>query len=164
MFNTYKEGVIMLRIGELAALCGTSIKALRYYNKMGIFKPEYIDPSNNYRYYREEQIEKLNMLLDLKNIGFTLNEISLVIKDHSDSKLLLNLLTEKRLQLEDTIKTVELKIENINSIATDLQNKLVEKEASSNNHEHFDVKLSRLVSLDSADSSGRHAIEEAIWL
>jgi DNA-binding transcriptional MerR regulator len=154
----------MLRIGELAALCGTSIKSLRYYNKMGIFKPEYIDPSNNYRYYKEEQIEKLNMLLDLKNIGFTLNEISLVMKDTPDSRLLLKLLLEKRQQLEDIIKTVELKIDNVDSITNKLQNQLSEKEASPKNDLQFDEKLSRLVSLDSADSTSRHAIEEAIWL
>ena len=155
----------LLKIGEIAGLCGISIKSLRHYNKIGIFKPKYIDPSNNYRFYGEEQVQKLNFILDLKNIGLSLNEIARVINNGSDKQYLLNLLTIKKNQSEDSIRSEELKIESINSIAKTIQGKLgAEVLLSAENKEQYDEKLERLVSLDSADSTGRHAIEEAIWL
>lgn len=153
----------MLRIGEIAGLCGTSIKALRHYNRIGLFKPKYIDPSNNYRYYEEEQVKKLNLILDLKNIGLSLSEILTVMKSGVNNEFLLGLLTIKRNQSEDNIKYEELKIEHINSIAKGIQEQLGVKVPSSED-EQYDEKLGRLISLDSADSSGRHTIEEAIWL
>lgn len=40
-----------LTISELAKTNSVSIKALRYYEKIGILKPAYINPHNGYRYY-----------------------------------------------------------------------------------------------------------------
>ena len=154
----------MLKIGEIAGLCGTSIKALRHYNRIELFKPSYIDPSNNYRYYGEEQVQKLNFILDLKCIGLSLNEILSVMNNGVSKQPLLDLLTIKRDRSEDNIKYEELKIENINSIATTIQEQLEIKVPLSAQSEQYDEKLGKLISLDSVDSTQRHAIEEAIWL
>ncbi|MDP4088861.1 MAG: MerR family transcriptional regulator [Bacillota bacterium] len=153
----------MLKIGEIAGLCGTSIKALRHYNRIGLFKPEYVDPSSNYRYYGEDQIKKLNLILDLKNIGFSLKEISLVLKSGVNNELLLQMLGDKKKQSEDTIKLEEVKIENIDSIAAGIEAEL-KINGADQEEKPFDERLGRLVSLDSAESGGRQAIEEAIWL
>lgn len=42
-------------IGEVSKIKGITIKALRYYHKMGILEPSYIDESSGYRYYSIEQ-------------------------------------------------------------------------------------------------------------
>lgn len=52
----------MLTIGEVANLKGITIKALRYYERIGLLKPYYIDPSNNYRYYRKEQFILMDII------------------------------------------------------------------------------------------------------
>lgn len=41
----------LLSIGEFSSLSGINIKKLRYYDKIGILKPTYIDEETNYRYY-----------------------------------------------------------------------------------------------------------------
>ncbi|OPJ62877.1 MerR family transcriptional regulator [Clostridium oryzae] len=154
----------MLRIGQISNFSNISIKTLRYYDRIGLFKPMYIDPSTNYRYYDETQINKLNMIIDLKMIGLSLHDIVRVMKNSFDKLLLLDLLSKRRKQCEDNIKFEELKIENINTITEKIQqhdklnNYLVAEK------EIYDEKLERLISLDSADSAERHAIEEAIWL
>ena len=58
------------KIGDFAKLTGVSIKSLRYYDKINILKPSYIDENTGYRYYLPEQaivinIIKLCLLLDL---------------------------------------------------------------------------------------------------
>ena len=44
-----------LTIGELSKLTGSNIKSLRYYEKIGILKPVYVEPSTKYRYYSPRQ-------------------------------------------------------------------------------------------------------------
>lgn len=154
----------MLKIGEIAGLCGISIKALRHYNKIGLFKPEYVDKLTKYRYYSEEQVKKLNLIMDLRDIGFSLKEIMLVAGTGLDKQALLYLLNEKRKESEDKIKLEEIKINNINSIAERVEKETGTKIQTDEAQEKFDERLGRLVTVDSVDSSGRHSIEEAIWL
>ena len=45
-----------MTIGEVAKVKQISIKALRYYEKIGILKPAYCDPDTGYRYYKNEQM------------------------------------------------------------------------------------------------------------
>ena len=48
----------MLRIGEMAKLCGVSIETLRYYDKENILTPDRVDEKSGYRYYSNESVEK----------------------------------------------------------------------------------------------------------
>lgn len=46
----------LLSIGEISNITGVHISSLRYYDRIGILKPAYIDPESNYRYYSNSQI------------------------------------------------------------------------------------------------------------
>lgn len=50
-------------------------KTLRYYDSIGIFKADYVDPDTGYRYYDPQQYEKLGTILELRSLNFSLNEI-----------------------------------------------------------------------------------------
>ncbi len=65
----------MYKIGEFSYLCETTLKTLRYYDKIGLLKPEKIDPFTGYRYYSEELLEKYKQIKLLQNAGFSLNQI-----------------------------------------------------------------------------------------
>ena len=62
-------------IGEVSKLVNISIKALRYYDKINLFKPAYVDPDTNYRYYKDSQIHLLDLIKSLKYIGTPLEEM-----------------------------------------------------------------------------------------
>ena len=59
----------MLRIGEFSKLAKTTIKALRYYDKVGLLKPAFVDSSTSYRYYTDEQLETMRLILAYKAAG-----------------------------------------------------------------------------------------------
>ena len=61
--------------GELARLHGVSKQTLIFYDKIGLFRPAYVDPDNGYRYYSASQIDQLDTILIMKRIGFSLKEI-----------------------------------------------------------------------------------------
>ncbi len=63
--------VILLRIGEFSKKTGVSIRSLRYYDEIDLLKPAEIDLFTGYRYYREEQVNDLEIINKLKSLGFT---------------------------------------------------------------------------------------------
>ncbi|MCM0649163.1 MerR family transcriptional regulator [Clostridium swellfunianum] len=62
-------------IGEMAKLHNISAQTLRYYDKIDLFKPGYIDEENNYRYYGIEQFAHLDSILFLKKLGVPLKDV-----------------------------------------------------------------------------------------
>ncbi|MFE8698913.1 MerR family transcriptional regulator [Cytobacillus sp. FJAT-53684] len=65
-------------IGEVAKLANVSIQTLRYYDQIGLFKPAYVDPETNYRYYKDLQLYHLDLIKSLKYIGTSLEDIKKV--------------------------------------------------------------------------------------
>ena len=41
----------LFSIGKLSKLTGVHIQSLRYYEKIGILRPVFVDPNSRYRYY-----------------------------------------------------------------------------------------------------------------
>ncbi len=62
-------------IGQMARLNDVSIKTLRYYDDIGLFKPHFVDSCYGYRYYSVEQLKELDLILYLKKMGIPLNDI-----------------------------------------------------------------------------------------
>ena len=52
----------LLSIGEVSEITGVHISSLRYYGKLGVLPPAYIDPETNYRYYSYSQVEIVNAI------------------------------------------------------------------------------------------------------
>ena len=62
----------MIRIGDFSKLSRVSVKTLRYYDEMGLLKPLYVDRFTGYRFYEYHQLLRLNRILALKDLGFSL--------------------------------------------------------------------------------------------
>ncbi len=66
----------MIKIGELSKLAQVPIATLRYYDQVGLLKPIQVDDFTGYRYYSVNQLPRLNRILALKGLGFTLEQIA----------------------------------------------------------------------------------------
>jgi len=66
----------MFRIGDFSRLSQVSVKALRFYDEVGLLKPTYVDRDTGYRYYSATLLPRLNRILAFKELGFSLEEIS----------------------------------------------------------------------------------------
>jgi len=69
----------VIRIGSFARIAQVSTRALRLYDKLGLLKPAQVDPNTDYRYYSIDQLPRLNRILALKDLGFSLEQIELVL-------------------------------------------------------------------------------------
>ena len=64
-----------ISIGELSKMTGVNAKSIRYYEKIGVLPPAYIDPDNAYRYYTYSQISLVYAIQFYISLGIPLNEI-----------------------------------------------------------------------------------------
>jgi DNA-binding transcriptional MerR regulator/predicted transcriptional regulator YdeE len=93
----------MIRIGDFSKLSRVSIKTLRYYDEMGLLKPVNIDCSTGYRYYAASQLPRLNRILALKDLGFSLQQVGQVLNEGVSSEQLHGMLRLKRAELQQQI-------------------------------------------------------------
>ena len=53
----------LLSIGDMSKFTGASIKSLRYYDRIKLLQPAYVDPQTNYRYYTFEQLYFVEIIM-----------------------------------------------------------------------------------------------------
>ena len=105
--------------GDFAKKAHVTKKTLRYYNDHGFLKPSYVE-ENGYKMYTDKDFEKMQRILLLKYLGFSLEDIKNTEPENetflSSLKQQLGLLDERIKQmtlvkeiLEDTMKEVRLK-------------------------------------------------------
>ena len=78
----------MFRIGEFSKMSKTTIKALRYYDEIGLLKPEETDRFTGYRLYSTEQLFRLHRIQELRQIGLSINEIKMIMSGHDCEPIL----------------------------------------------------------------------------
>ena len=69
----------MFRIGEFSKLMQVSVRMLRYYDEIELFKPAQIDKFTGYRLYSIEQIPILQKNILLRDVKFSVAEIGVAI-------------------------------------------------------------------------------------
>ena len=66
----------LLSIGEVAHLKGVGVKALRYYERIGILRPAYVNPDTGYRYYALRQMNELDVIVSCVQLGVPLKGLA----------------------------------------------------------------------------------------
>jgi len=90
----------MIKIGNFSRISQVSIKTLRYYDEIGLLKPAQIDRYTGYRFYTIEQLPRLNRILALKELGFSLEEIAQVISQGLSAAELRGILRLKQAEIQ----------------------------------------------------------------
>lgn len=105
----------MFKIGDFARLNRVTVKTLRHYESLGLLYPEKVDNFTGYRYYSASQMPRLNRILALKDIGFSLDEIVVIQSKNMDSEQIKNLLEVKHVEILNKVRAEQerlLRIEN----------------------------------------------------
>src|SRR5688500_11491264 len=93
----------MYRIGEFSRLSQIPIKTLRYYDAIGLLRPVRVEPRTAYRYYAAAQLEEVNRILGLKDLGFSLREVRMLVADNVPLGQIRGMLRERLQQLERSV-------------------------------------------------------------
>jgi effector-binding domain-containing protein len=110
----------MMRIGDFSKLSRTTVKTLRYYDEVGLLQPAYVDEATGYRHYSYDQLPRLNRILALKDLGFSLDEIGRLLVDdltveqmHGMLKLRQAEIRRRVLDESDRLARVEARLRHI---------------------------------------------------
>jgi DNA-binding transcriptional MerR regulator len=71
----------MFSIGDFARHGRVSVRMLRHYDAIGLLRPARVDPHSGYRGYEAAQLSRLNRIVALKDLGFTLEQVATIIDD-----------------------------------------------------------------------------------
>jgi DNA-binding transcriptional MerR regulator len=89
----------MYKIGEFSRLSQVPIRTLRYYDQIGLLTPAAIERPSGYRGYAAAQLERLNRILALKDLGLSLREIGSVLADDASADDIRELMRRKHADL-----------------------------------------------------------------
>lgn len=90
----------MLRVSEFSGLGRVTVKALHLYDRLGLLEPARVDPESGYRSYALDQLPRLNRILALKDLGFSLGEVRRMLDEDPSPAELRGMLRLKRAELE----------------------------------------------------------------
>ena len=152
----------LMRIGELAGFFNVSVKAIRIYEKMGIIKPAKIDTTTKYRYYTADQVQQLNALLDLKEIGFSLAEIKKLLDGGMTNEKFMEALVHKKTGWLNIVASAENKINAIDEITDRMANSEPATKLHELSEEERAWLLVKMVCV--GDIRGQSVLSEALWL
>lgn len=66
----------LFSIGQMAKLFDMNIRTLRYYDQIGLLKPETVNKDTGYRYYSSAQFERLNTIKYLRALDVPIERIA----------------------------------------------------------------------------------------
>lgn len=102
----------MIKIGDFARLSRVSIVTLRHYDERGLLKPVCVDGFTGYRYYTLEQLPRLNRILALKDLGFSLDQIEKVLSGLTVDQLR-GMLKMKQAEVEQQVAVEQERLSRI---------------------------------------------------
>lgn len=103
----------MLKIGDFAKKAQITVKTLRHYDKLGLLKPAWIDRFTGYRYYAQEQMPRLNRIMALKDLGFTLEQTGRILQNELTVDELRGMLRLKCAELEQRIEDEQARLTRV---------------------------------------------------
>jgi DNA-binding transcriptional MerR regulator len=115
----------MFTIGDFARHGRVSVRMLRHYDAIGLLRPAHVDPFSGYRYYAATQLARLNRVIALKELGFTLEQVRSIMDEKVTTDELRGMLRLRRAELAEAraaatarLAQVEARLRTIESEGT----------------------------------------------
>src|SRR5690606_16723513 len=106
-------GSIMFGIGDFARHGQVSVRMLRHYDAVGLLRPARVDPVSGYRFYEAAQLSRLNRIIALKDLGFTLNQVGSILDEQVSTEELRGMLRLRRAELEEDRAAAEARLAQV---------------------------------------------------
>ncbi|MFZ0170345.1 MAG: helix-turn-helix domain-containing protein [Acidimicrobiales bacterium] len=90
----------LMSIGEMSRRCGLTVKAMRYYDRVGLLRPAVVDDATSFRYYSTDQIPAGRVVGRLRSIDVPLDDIRRCLESPDQATALHEILLAHRRRLE----------------------------------------------------------------
>ena len=93
----------MYSIGEFSKIVRLPVKTIRFYHERNLLVPTHVDPESGYRYYNDSQVERARIIVALKSLEFSLEQIADILAECSDDSQLVDFLKDQKAKIQADI-------------------------------------------------------------
>ncbi len=120
MVKKKESGGVYYSSGEFARMAQITVRTVRYYDKQNILKPSLVTPTVA-RFYTEEDFARLQQIMLLKYLGFSLEDIRELTVNDSDYSYLEHSLEQQQNLVRDRIEQLQLVEQAIGETVTEIR-------------------------------------------
>jgi effector-binding domain-containing protein len=130
----------VFKIGDFSRLSFVTVQTLRYYDEIGLLKPVKVDQFTGYRYYSAEQLPRLNYIVALKNLGLSLEEVALLVKDGLTPAQMRDIFILKKAELTQRVADEQRRLDQVEKLLM-----RIEKEGSMPDYQVTTKKIEPII-------------------
>jgi DNA-binding transcriptional MerR regulator len=134
----------MYKIGDFSQLARISVRTLRLYDELDLLKPAQVDRLTGYRQYDASQLPRLNRILALKDLGFSLEQIAQLLREDMPAERLRGMMLMKRADVERELEENQARLSRVEARLRQIENE--------GNLSPYDVTLKEVPSMKIAST------------
>ena len=106
--------------GELAKLCGVTVRTVQYYDTRGILVPSELSEGGR-RLYSEDDLKRMRIICFLRDLGLSIDSISQLLSEEDPGSVISLLLDQQEASLKEEMKEREDQLKKIADLKTGLK-------------------------------------------
>ena len=106
--------------GEVAKLCGVTVRTVQYYDTRGILTPSSLSEGGR-RLYSEDDVSKMRIICFLRELGFSIDAISNLLKEEHPENVIMLLLSGQEQELTQQLNEQKEKLEKLQMLKKELK-------------------------------------------
>ena len=106
--------------GEIAKLCGVTVRTVQYYDNRGILAPSELSEGGR-RLYSDDDLRKLRVICFLREIGLPINSISQILSEENSREVIALLLEQQEAQLKSEIHERQEQLEKLSLLSREVK-------------------------------------------
>ena len=107
--------------GEIAKLCGVTVRTVQYYDTRGILVPTELTEGGR-RLYSEDDLKRMRIICFLRELDLPIDSISKILSEEDSSSVILLLLEQQEQSLKEEIEERQEKLEKLETLSRELKN------------------------------------------
>ncbi len=108
--------------GEMAKLCGVTVRTVQYYDARGILIPSELSEGGR-RLYSEDDLKRLKVICFLRELDIPIDAISKILKEEHPEKVIGLLIEQQESVLSNEISEKKEKLEKLHELENGLKSK-----------------------------------------
>ncbi|MBQ6018646.1 MAG: MerR family transcriptional regulator [Clostridia bacterium] len=106
--------------GELAKLCGVTVRTVQYYDRRGILAPSELSEGGR-RLYSEDDLRRMRVICFLRELGLSIDTISRLLAEEDPGSVISLLLEQQERELREEIGERREKLEKLGALRRELK-------------------------------------------
>lgn len=108
--------------GEIAKLCGVTVRTVQYYDARGILVPSALTEGGR-RLYSEDDLRRMKIICFLRDLDLSIDAVSQILKEEHPEKVIALLIEQQEKTLTEEISDKEEKLEKLRELKNGLKSK-----------------------------------------